>query len=137
MISSARRRMAGLGARPVGPAAAADELVRRGDDDRGRAERVVLVEDLGVRVDRPRQPTSPPIQLRGLQRPQDVAAKDLEDIRLAVASPQQLFGDGRELRHVLQALRSVYDAIEVRAQSGVIDSRYLGDMVDMIDHEEE
>jgi hypothetical protein len=63
---------------------------------------------------------------------QDVEAENLLDIALRVAALEQFRGQQRILRHVIELLHDLRDAVEVAADADVIDARDFADVIDMI-----
>src|SRR5262245_61726724 len=71
--------------------------------------------------------------LRPAQHAQQVAAEDFQNILLTISTIEQFLRDIRITRHVFELLGHAIDAVEVGAESNVIDARYLDDVLDVID----
>src|SRR5438132_2823878 len=64
--------------------------------------------------------------------PQDVAASQPRAVLLAPAPLQQFCDERRVTRHIAQAVREVLGAVEIPADTDVIQPRHLADMLDMV-----
>src|SRR5882724_1802444 len=76
---------------------------------------------------------SAPRRLVGREHAEDVAAEDLREVRLPISTGAERRGQRRQLRHVLEARRRARDAVEVAAETDVVDPGHAGDVLDVVD----